>query len=98
MKIIHKNCGVNEELNERRLSQLQGIIKQNSKFIKLSHVGTHPPHYTTVEILIFEDKYEDEIGFKVFSHILKKQTPQNASFFFFFFTRKVSTVSFIGGN
>ena len=90
MKIIHKNYGVNEELNERRLSQLQGIIKKNSKFIKLSHVGTHPPHYTTVEILIFEDKYEDEIGFKVFSHILKKQTPQIMLHLYFFSPEKLA--------
>ena len=82
MKIIRKNCGVNEELNERRLSQLQGIITV-SRIQSLLNSITHPPHYTTIEIFRFKDKNEDKIGFKVFLHILNKYTPQNASFYFF---------------
>ena len=52
------------------------------------------PHVSAIETFKFEDQddYEYEIGLKVFSRILKIDSPE--SFILPFFTRKVSTVTF----
>ena len=52
------------------------------------------PHVSAIETFKFEDQddYEYEIGLKVFSRILKIDSPE--SFILPFFTRKVSTVIF----
>ena len=50
------------------------------------------PHVSAIETFKFEDKddYKYEIGLKVFSRILKIDSPE--SFILPFFSRKVSTV------
>ena len=56
------------------------------------------PHVSAIETYKFEDQddYEYEIGLKVFSRILKIDSPE--SFILPFFTRKVSTVIFSEGG
>ena len=56
------------------------------------------PHVSAIETFKFEDQddYEYEIGLKVFSRILKIDSP--GSFILPFFTRKVSTVIFSEGG
>ena len=56
------------------------------------------PHVSAIETFKFEDQddYKYEIGLKVFSRILKIDSPE--SFILPFFTRKVSTVIFSEGD
>ena len=56
------------------------------------------PHVSAIETFKFEDQddYEYEIGLKVFSRILKIDSPE--SFILPFFTRRVSTVIFSEGG
>ena len=56
------------------------------------------PHVSAIETFKFEDQndYEYKIGLKVFSRILKIDSPE--SFILPFFTRKVSTVIFSEGG
>ena len=56
------------------------------------------PHVSAIETFKFEDQddYEYEIGLKVFSRILKIDSPE--SFILPFFTRKVSAVIFSEGD
>ena len=45
-----------------------------------------------------ENDYQDDIRLKVFSRIHKKIDNPKASSYFFFFTRNVSTVTFMKGG